>query len=135
MPFPYPELQCTPVVVVVDIVVALARTLNNNNLTWLRAETFSGLTRLRALRLSENALRCDCHLSWLARWLRRSPRLALYTRCASPPHLQDLSVADLHDNEFSCAGQCRGYSMSKVTHASTESPSHAFIEVIKRLTF
>ncbi|XP_034244479.1 protein slit isoform X1 [Thrips palmi] len=79
-------------------------TLNNNNLTWLRSETFSGLTRLRALRLSENALRCDCHLAWLARWLRRSPRLALYTRCASPSHLQDLSVADLHDNEFSCAG-------------------------------
>lgn len=61
--------------------------------------------RLRTLRLSDNNLICDCQLSWLARFLRHSPRLNHATRCFSPNHLKGQNVADLHDQEFKCSGQ------------------------------
>ncbi|XP_039283306.1 protein slit [Nilaparvata lugens] len=79
-------------------------TLNNNNLTTLAEDLFADAYRLRTLRLSENNLICDCHLGWLARWLRRNPRLALYTRCFSPNQLKGQNVADLHEQEFKCSG-------------------------------
>ncbi|XP_014246205.1 protein slit isoform X2 [Cimex lectularius] len=79
-------------------------TLNNNNLTSLPANLFDDLFRLRTLRLSENKFACDCHLVWLARWLRRFPRLGLYTRCHSPNQIKGHNVADLHDQEFKCSG-------------------------------
>jgi hypothetical protein len=66
---------------------------------------FEDMGRLRTLRLSDNNLICDCHLSWLARWLRRAPRLGLYTRCFSPNQLKGQNVADLHDQEFKCSGK------------------------------
>lgn len=89
-----------------DSNIFLRRTLNNNNLTSLPENLFEELFRLRTLRLSDNSLICDCHLSWLARWLRRFPRLALYTRCFSPTQLKGQNVADLHDQEFKCSGEC-----------------------------
>lgn len=79
-------------------------TLNNNNLTSLGKDMFEDMYRLRTLRLSDNNLICDCHLAWLARWLRRVPRLGLYTRCFSPNQLKGQNVADLHDQEFKCSG-------------------------------
>lgn len=83
----------------------LFRTLNNNNLTSLPHNVFGGLSRLRALRLSDNPFACDCHLSWLSRFLRSAPRLAPYTRCQSPSQLKGQNVADLHDQEFKCSGK------------------------------
>jgi len=81
------------------------RTLNNNNLTSLGKDIFEDMFRLRTLRLSDNNLICDCHLAWLARWLRKAPRLGLYTRCFSPNQLKGQNVADLHDQEFKCSGK------------------------------
>ncbi|KAJ8952957.1 hypothetical protein NQ318_006574 [Aromia moschata] len=79
-------------------------TLNNNNLTWIGKDMFSNMFRLRTLRLSDNLLQCDCQLSWLARYLRHSPRLAQYTKCHSPNHLKGHNIADLQDHEFKCSG-------------------------------
>ncbi|CAH1992052.1 unnamed protein product [Acanthoscelides obtectus] len=79
-------------------------TLNNNNLTFLGKETFGNLFRLRTLRLNDNLFHCDCQLSWLARYLRHSPRLAQYTRCHSPTHLKGHSVVELKDTDFKCSG-------------------------------
>ncbi|XP_037941181.1 protein slit-like [Teleopsis dalmanni] len=78
-------------------------TLNNNNLTTIPHNVFNGLGRLRALRLSDNPFSCDCHLSWLSRYLRNAPRLAPYTRCQSPSQLKGQNLADLHDQEFKCS--------------------------------
>lgn len=83
----------------------IPRTLSNNNLTSLPRDLFGGLTRLRALRLSDNPFACDCHLSWLSHFLRSAPRLAPYTRCHSPSQLKSQNVADLHDQEFKCSGK------------------------------
>ncbi|XP_070490339.1 protein slit isoform X1 [Chironomus tepperi] len=79
-------------------------TLNNNNITTMPREMFSNMPRLRALRLSDNPFACDCHLSWLSKFLRSAPRLAPYTRCHSPSQLKGQNVADLHDQEFKCSG-------------------------------
>lgn len=86
-----------------------SRTLNNNNLTTLPRDMFSNMPRLRALRLSENPFSCDCHLSWLSKYLRSAPRLAPYTRCHSPSQLKGQNVADLHDQEFKCSGTKKFY--------------------------
>lgn len=80
------------------------RTLNNNNLTALPRDLFAGL-RLRALRLSDNPFACDCHLSWLSRYLRTASRLAPNTKCHSPSQLKGQNVADLHDQDFKCSGK------------------------------
>ena len=81
------------------------RTLNNNNITALPREIFSGMPRIRALRLSDNPFTCDCHLSWLSRYLRNSPRLAPYTRCHSPSQLKGQSLSELHEHDFKCSGK------------------------------
>lgn len=66
---------------------------------------FNGLGRLRALRLSENPFACDCHLSWLSRFLRNTPRSAQHTKCQSPSQLKGQNVAELHEPDFKCSGK------------------------------
>lgn len=92
------------------------RTLNNNNITSLPRETFSGMPRIRALRLSDNPFTCDCHLSWLLRYLRNSPRLAPYTKCHSPSQLKGQSVADLKEQDFKCSGLYTIFFLLKTFH-------------------
>lgn len=88
-------------------------TLNNNNITTMPREMFSSMPRLRALRLSDNPFACDCHLSWLSKFLRSAPRLAPYTRCHSPSQLKGQNVADLHDQEFKCSGRAKRHRHKK----------------------
>lgn len=77
-------------------------TLSDNNLTSLPHNVFEGMPHLRVLRVSDNHLVCDCHLSWLARWLRQHPGLALFTECAQPQHLKHAEIAELQENDFKC---------------------------------
>ncbi|KAI5706247.1 hypothetical protein M8J75_006298 [Diaphorina citri] len=79
-------------------------TLNNNNLTYLPDGVFAELFRLRTLRISENSFICDCHLSWLHRWLKRYPRLGLYTKCFAPSHIKGQNILDIPEHEFKCSG-------------------------------
>ena len=53
-------------------------------------------------RINDNPLICDCHLMWLAKWLRMHPTLALFTKCASPPHLKAVEIAELQEADFKC---------------------------------
>ncbi|KAL2716190.1 protein slit isoform X3 [Vespula squamosa] len=78
--------------------------LNNNKLTTLGKEMLTGLSHLRTLKLADNAFACDCHLTWLSRHLRTYSRLGQHTRCSSPAHLKDRSLADLQEHEFKCSG-------------------------------
>lgn len=96
------------------------RTLNNNNLTTLPRDLFGGMPRLRALRLSENPFSCDCHLSWLSRYLKGAPRLAPYTKCHSPSQLKGQNVADLHDQEFKCSGNAAQHCTTQYPHIIDE---------------
>ena len=58
-------------------------------------------------RIADNNLVCDCHLTWLARWLRLHPTLALFTKCAQPSHLRTVEIAELQEDDFRCSGQSR----------------------------
>ncbi|KAF4517658.1 hypothetical protein B566_EDAN002890 [Ephemera danica] len=78
--------------------------VNNNNLTTLPKDMLEPMFRLRSLRLADNSLICDCHLGWLARWLRRNPRLAPHARCFAPQGLKGRAVAELHDTDLKCSG-------------------------------
>uniref|UniRef100_A0AAX7UH19 Slit homolog 1a (Drosophila) n=1 Tax=Astatotilapia calliptera TaxID=8154 RepID=A0AAX7UH19_ASTCA len=55
-------------------------------------------------RLHSNNLNCDCHLAWLAQWLRQRPTIGLFTQCTAPPELRGLNVAEVQKHEFSCSG-------------------------------
>ncbi|XP_064466119.1 protein slit-like isoform X2 [Ornithodoros turicata] len=82
-------------------------TLNKNNLTVLEKDLFEGMPKLRVLRISENPFSCDCHLSWLASWLRRNSRLGLFTKCSMPFYLKGKSIAELQEEDFRCVGTSR----------------------------
>lgn len=56
-------------------------------------------------RLHSNNLNCDCHLAWLAQWLRQRPTIGLFTQCTAPPELRGLNVAEVQKHEFSCSGK------------------------------
>ncbi|CAH1783872.1 unnamed protein product [Owenia fusiformis] len=77
-------------------------TFNKNNITTLASDMFDSMHKLRVTRLADNALNCDCHLSWLAKWLRSHPKLGLFTKCGVPHHLKSANVAELRDNDFKC---------------------------------
>jgi slit 2 len=65
--------------------------------TTLGKDVFEPLFRLRSLKLGDNSLVCDCHLAWLARYLRRNAHLAPATRCAAPSTLRAQPLVELHD--------------------------------------
>lgn len=75
---------------------------------------FSNMFRLRILRLNDNLLHCDCQLSWLARYLRHSPRIAPNTKCHSPNHVKGENVTDLQDHEFKCSGELYTFKLNYV---------------------
>ncbi|XP_022246241.1 protein slit-like isoform X2 [Limulus polyphemus] len=79
-------------------------TLNKNNLTTLGKNLFENMKKLRIMRISDNPFTCDCHLSWLARWLRSNPRLGLFSRCALPFYLKNKDVASLDESYLRCNG-------------------------------
>ncbi|GFQ84248.1 slit homolog 2 protein [Trichonephila clavata] len=79
-------------------------TLNKNNITSLGKDLFEGMKKLRVLRISDNPFTCDCHLSWLAGWLRRNPRLGLFSKCNLPLYLKNKAIAELHEFDFRCSG-------------------------------
>ncbi|XP_063963527.1 slit homolog 1 protein-like isoform X4 [Lytechinus pictus] len=78
--------------------------LNDNNLTTLRSSSFTHMSFLKQLRLSKNPLACDCHLSWLALWLRPHVTLGLFATCETPRQLHGLKVAELQTTDFRCTG-------------------------------
>uniref|UniRef100_A0A8C0HK64 Slit guidance ligand 1 n=1 Tax=Chelonoidis abingdonii TaxID=106734 RepID=A0A8C0HK64_CHEAB len=69
-------------------------------------------------RLHSNQLFCDCHLGWLAQWLRQRPAIGLFTQCAGPPPLRGTSLPELQKNEFSCSGEGLAGSCSSLSSGS-----------------
>lgn len=79
-------------------------------LFWQRLDTLSAASPFTFhfasfdSRLHSNNLHCDCHLAWLAQWLRQRPTVGLFTQCTSPAELRGLNVAEVQKHEFSCSG-------------------------------
>ncbi|XP_069958777.1 protein slit-like isoform X2 [Cherax quadricarinatus] len=98
------QLTCIDDVAIKNLNDLQVLTLNTNNLTTLPRELFERMTGLRSVRLADNPFICDCRFSWLGRWLRRHPTLALFTKCHAPATLRGKEVAELHDSDFRCPG-------------------------------
>ncbi|CAG09351.1 unnamed protein product, partial [Tetraodon nigroviridis] len=81
-------------------------TLNNNNISSIPVSSFNHMPKLRTFRLHSNNLHCDCHLAWLAQWLRQRPTVGLFTQCTLPAELRGLNVAEVQKHEFSCSDHC-----------------------------
>uniref|UniRef100_A0A674BX22 Slit homolog 1a (Drosophila) n=1 Tax=Salmo trutta TaxID=8032 RepID=A0A674BX22_SALTR len=79
-------------------------TLNNNNISSIPVSSFNHMPKLRTFRLHSNNLHCDCHLSWLAEWLRQRPTIGLFTQCTAPAPLRGLNVAEIQKHEFTSRG-------------------------------
>ncbi|XP_052227939.1 protein slit-like isoform X2 [Dreissena polymorpha] len=78
-------------------------TLNNNNLTTLPHNMFDRMTKLKVLRLRENKFSCDCHLTWLYRWLKpKNKRLARHMTCHGPLNLKGKNFNRLLETELKC---------------------------------
>ena len=56
-------------------------------------------------RLRENSFSCDCHLSWLARWLKPRKRLAKYVTCSKPANVKGRMFNMLKEADFKCNGK------------------------------
>jgi len=79
--------------------------VGNNNMFLLSiVAKASSMQKLRVNRLHNNNLVCDCHLAWLAKWLRAHPTLALFAKCHDPPHLRAVEIAELQESDFTCNG-------------------------------
>lgn len=55
-------------------------------------------------RFNENPIHCDCHLAWMAEWLRARPSAGLYTQCVEPTALRGMEIKHLERSEFVCNG-------------------------------
>ncbi|KAJ3615295.1 hypothetical protein NHX12_018863, partial [Muraenolepis orangiensis] len=88
--------------------------LDKNQIVCIEEGAFRALRSLEVLRLHSNALRCDCHLAWLAPWLRQRPSLGLYTQCTSPPNLRGLNLAELNKKDLACTGHDRDNGIKSV---------------------
>ncbi|XP_077992142.1 slit homolog 2 protein-like [Glandiceps talaboti] len=85
-------------------------TVNNNNITTMEENALIPMTKIRTLRMAYNDFSCDCHLTWLGKYLRMHPTLALFARCTAPRNLKGLKVAELQDVDFKCNGMERDHS-------------------------
>lgn len=103
--------------------------LTDNKLKQLRPKMFSGLTNIKTLSLYDNRIRCimpgsfdrmrslstlnllanplncNCHMSWLAEWLKRQTVVTGNPRCQFPSRLKDIPIQDVEPKDFTCTDQ------------------------------
>eukprot|EP00058_Branchiostoma_floridae_P016533 XP_002602021.1 hypothetical protein BRAFLDRAFT_82609 [Branchiostoma floridae] len=77
-------------------------TLNNNNLSRIRAGVFDALPSLTKVRLTSNPWNCNCGLVEMWNWMKETNITYKTPRCASPPALKDVPIANVSLAEFDC---------------------------------
>ncbi|KAK3600848.1 hypothetical protein CHS0354_014213 [Potamilus streckersoni] len=96
------QISCIADTAISGLGEMLYLTLNNNNLTTLPNNLFADMQRLKVLRLRDNRFICDCHMVWLARWLKTRRKFAVHTTCSSPSHLRGFDIHSLGETDFKC---------------------------------
>uniref|UniRef100_A0A8C5HHE2 Slit homolog 3 protein-like n=1 Tax=Gouania willdenowi TaxID=441366 RepID=A0A8C5HHE2_GOUWI len=92
--------------------------LTGNKLTGLQGRMFRGLsTSIFGLytfiligpighdfNLLSNPYVCDCHLSWLGQWLKKTRVVSGNPRCQKPAFLKEIPIQDVATPDFTCDG-------------------------------
>ncbi|XP_060079222.1 adhesion G protein-coupled receptor A3-like [Ylistrum balloti] len=77
--------------------------LSFNKINTIPEGTFSDLISLRKIDFKSDYLRCDCHLRWIAKWMKeKNVRIQSSTTCAVPQELKDRPVKGLKKKELHC---------------------------------
>lgn len=79
-----------------------SRFLHNNRLQRVPPGTFTGMPRLRRLRLDSNALVCDCQMFWLAKMLNDSAIQAA-ANCDAPQDMYGKPLKGMSAHDFHCS--------------------------------
>uniref|UniRef100_A0A7M4EB54 Slit guidance ligand 3 n=1 Tax=Crocodylus porosus TaxID=8502 RepID=A0A7M4EB54_CROPO len=111
-----------------DLVSLQLLLLNANKINCLRVNTFQGLHNLNLLSLYDNKLQtiskglfaplrsietlhlaqnpfvCDCHLKWLADYLKNNPIETSGARCSNPRRLANKRIGQIKSHKFRCSG-------------------------------
>ncbi|KAF2353684.1 Laminin G domain [Trinorchestia longiramus] len=89
--------------------------VTNNRLSCVAPGAFSSLPSLQHVGLEGNPLVCNCHLGWLADWLRlhnQSPLPTSSPACHAPHHLRNKPITEIPRSAFSCrageSSECLG---------------------------
>ena len=77
--------------------------LNDCNISAIIRNAFYGLPELKAIYLQNNPLNCNCHLSWLSKWLSENARVTSdYPVCQLPRNLVGKILTSLDLQSFVC---------------------------------
>ncbi|XP_066284128.1 immunoglobulin superfamily member 10-like [Branchiostoma lanceolatum] len=79
--------------------------LDSNNIRTVNASFFSSLRSIRRIDLNNNPWLCDCHLRGLKEWMVVTSAeifLRENVTCASPEHLIDQAIDDVHVDDMVC---------------------------------
>ncbi|EMP27923.1 Slit like protein 1 protein, partial [Chelonia mydas] len=79
--------------------------LYDNKLQCLAKGTFAPLRAIQTLHLAQNPFVCDCHLRWLADFLRANPIETSGARCASPRRLANKRIGQIKGKKFRCSAK------------------------------
>ncbi|KAG1665085.1 Protein slit [Nymphon striatum] len=93
--------------------------LYDNQIHCIMPGALDNLKSLSTLNLLANPFRCNCHMNWLADWLRKKNVVTGNPRCHAPSGLKDIPIQDIDFKDFKCSDhdlydalQC-AYSLSK----------------------
>ncbi|CAG0919788.1 unnamed protein product [Notodromas monacha] len=76
--------------------------LSKNSLGAIAEGVLAPATKLVKLRISKNPFRCNCHLAWLAEWLRKRDVTEDRPTCHEPYRLRTKPLIQMHSSDFKC---------------------------------
>ena len=78
--------------------------LRDCNISSIQNGSFKGLTKITAVYLHNNPLNCDCHLSWLPRWLSEKPQVTFHGAvCQVPSDISGNNLTSANSSSFICS--------------------------------
>uniref|UniRef100_A0A8C5NC96 Slit homolog 3 protein-like n=1 Tax=Gouania willdenowi TaxID=441366 RepID=A0A8C5NC96_GOUWI len=79
--------------------------LYDNRISSIAPGALSTLHSLSTINLLSNPYVCDCHLSWLGQWLKKTRVVSGNPRCQKPAFLKEIPIQDVATPDFTCDGE------------------------------
>ncbi|KAJ8015241.1 hypothetical protein DPEC_G00024090 [Dallia pectoralis] len=78
--------------------------LYDNRISTIAPGAFTTLHSLSTINLLSNPYVCDCHLTWLGLWLKKTRVVSGNPRCQKPAFLKEIPIQDVASPDFTCDG-------------------------------